>query len=78
VLLIAVTTTVRSLRIFSSPLDAKTNQFPATILADHPGVVQCWGLVKAYTLLHWSYPRDMRRLRAKQAAAEAAKEEQAV
>ncbi|CAL1153694.1 unnamed protein product [Cladocopium goreaui] len=32
----------------------------------------------AYTLLHWSYPRDMRRLRAKQAAAEAAKEEQAV
>mmetsp|Transcript_73473 Transcript_73473/g.175223 ORF Transcript_73473/g.175223 Transcript_73473/m.175223 type:complete len:499 (-) Transcript_73473:154-1650(-) len=29
----------------------------------------------AYTLLHWSYPRDMRRLRAKQAAAAAAQEQ---
>ena len=26
-------------------------------------------LHEAYTLLHWSYPRDMRRLRAKQEAA---------
>eukprot|EP00434_Breviolum_minutum_P007300 symbB.v1.2.006444.t1/scaffold384.1/size215671/17 len=32
----------------------------------------------AYTLLHWSYPRDMRRLRAKQAAEAAAREEQSV
>ena len=32
----------------------------------------CVTVAKAYTLLHWSYPRDMKRLRAKQAAAEAA------
>ena len=48
------------------------------------GDVNPWDLcgwaktTKAYTLLHWSYPRDMRRLRAKQAAEAAAREEQSV
>ena len=30
--------------------------------------LRTFGISEAYSLLHWSYPRDMRRLAAKQAA----------